>query len=148
MTAIAARDQTLLPATPEQLWAVLADIRGYPGWWPQDLRVRVIIHESGLVGSEVEIRPRGGRPFKCRVIAADPPHRMEMRYFGGFVDGTGVWEITPASGGARVSYTLEAHAHGWLVALLARFMDLGKIHSRQMRGVFEGLSLKAIRAGG
>lgn len=145
MTAIIARDQATIPATPDQVWAVLADVRGYPGWWPQDLGLRVLSQEPGLVGSEVEIRPRGGRPFKCRVTAADPPRRMEMEYFGGFVEGRGTWEIARDAGGARVTYTLEARARGWLVAMMARFMDLGAVHSRQMSGVFEGLRLKSIR---
>lgn len=147
MTAITARDQATIPATPARVWAVLADVRGYPGWWPQDLGLRVLSFAPDILGSEVEIRPRGGCPFKCRIIAADPPRRMEMRYFGGFVEGTGVWEIAPDGDGARVTYTLDARAHGWLVAVLARFMDLGKAHSRQMHGVFEGLRLKAIRQG-
>lgn len=39
----------------------------------------------------------------------------------------------------RVTYEMDVRARGWLVALLARFMDLSSLHSRQMREVLRNL---------
>ena len=95
-----------------------ADIRGYPRWWPKSLGIRVLSGGVELLGTEVEVRPFGGRPFHCRVEAVDKPKRIRMRYFGGFIDGFGEWSLEPLGQETRVIYRLEAQAHGWLVVLL------------------------------
>lgn len=133
-TPIRAEDGATLPCPPADVWAVLADVASYPRWWPPSLHVRV------APDGEVEIRPRGGRPFRCRVASADPPRELRMRYAGGFIEGTGVWRLADAEGGGtRVTYTVDVVAHGRLVAFLARFLDYGRMHSRLMEDVFRHL---------
>ncbi len=65
---------------------------------------------------------------------------MRIQYFGGFIDGTGEWRLEQADSGTRLTYSIDAQARGWLVLLLSLVMNLGEMHSRQMRGVFENLS--------
>lgn len=136
-TIIRAYDDCFIPAPREQVWAVVSDIGGYPAWWPSFLRVRVL--REGAIGGEVEITPRNGRAFRCRVTAIDPPTSMTMEYDGP-VRGSGMWMLAPEDDGTRVSYALDTHAKGWIVRAISWFVDLGGIHSAQMRAVFEGLS--------
>lgn len=103
-----------------------------------------------MVGAELEIRPVAGRPFRCRVTSISPPSRMEMQYFGGFVEGTGVWLVEPEMDGTRLTYSIDTKASGMLVAVLGRILDLGTVHSKQMQAVFDGLikELKNREGGG
>lgn len=136
---IKATDERFVPFTPEQIWPVLADVQSSPRWWPPSVKLTVLSFAPGIVGSEMEIRPRGGQPFRCRVEAISPPHRMRMRYGNGFITGTGEWRLQPEAGGTRVTYKLDVVAAGWLVAVLGRVLPLGRIHSRAMAEILEAL---------
>lgn len=139
-TPIHATDEITIPRPASDVWAVLADVRGYPFWWPKSLGLRVLSGGDASLGTEVEIRPNGGRAFRCRVDEVVEPQRLRMRYFGGFIDGFGEWRLEPCGGETRVIYTLEARAEGWLVALLGKMFNLGKIHSRSMQTVLQNLT--------
>ena len=40
-TQIRAVDERVLPFAPYQIWPVLADVNGYPQWYPPSLRLHV-----------------------------------------------------------------------------------------------------------
>lgn len=124
---------------------MLADVAAYPRWWPRHLGLRVLHCEAGLVGSEVEQRPFGGRPFRCRVEAVDEPFSIRTRYFG-FITGRGEWTLEASGPGTRVRYVLDVQAEGLVVAWLGRIIPLGRLHSRQMQGVFRHLERALIPA--
>lgn len=138
-TPIQAVDARVLPFTPEQIWAVLADPARYPNWYPASVRVEARHVSANLTSTEFEIQPRGGRPFRCRVEATEAPHAMRMRYPGDFIVGTGEWRLAAVSGGTRVTYALDVVATGWLAALLGKILPLGKIHSQAMQEVLAAL---------
>jgi uncharacterized protein YndB with AHSA1/START domain len=144
-TPIQASDEITIPFPASEVWPLLADIGGYPRWWPKSLSIRVLSGGVELLGTEVEVRPFGGRPFRCRVEAVDRPKRIRMRYFGGFIDGFGEWCLEPLGQETRVIYRLEAQAHSWLVALLGKVLDLGRLHSRSMRDVLRNLNDVLVR---
>ena len=146
-TPIQASDDRVLPFPPEEIWAVLADVAASPRWWPASLGLTVRGASLGLVGSEFEICPRGGRPFRCRVEAIESPRRMRMHYPGPFIVGTGEWRLEAVTGGTRVVYALDVQAHGWLVALVGEFLPLGKIHSKSMQEVLANLEAEVSRRG-
>jgi uncharacterized protein YndB with AHSA1/START domain len=138
-TPIRAVDEIILASPPAEVWPVIADVAGYVHWWPKSLRLRVVSGGTESIGTDVELRPPGGRPFRCRVEEADPPRRLRMRYHGGFLDGTGEWRLDPDGSGTRVRYTLDVCAAGRVVAILGRFLDLGRLHSKSMRAVLANL---------
>lgn len=138
-TPIQATDEILVPFPAAEVWPVLVDFAGYQHWWPKSLAIRVIAEGAGLVGTQLEIRPLGGRPFQCQVEAVEWPSRIRMRYFGGFIDGFGEWRLEPVGQQTRVIYQLDVQAHGWLVVLLGKVLNLARLHSRSMQTVLENL---------
>jgi hypothetical protein len=120
-TPIHATDEIIIRLPTTDVWPVLADFGGYSRWL-------------------VELQPRGGRPFRCRVDAVDEPKCIRMRYFGGFIEGFGEWRLEPLGPDTRVIYQLEVDAYGWLVALLGKVFDLAQIHSRSMQTILLNLS--------
>jgi uncharacterized protein YndB with AHSA1/START domain len=138
-TPIHANDEITIPAPLSDVWPVLADVAGYPRWWPRSLGVRVLSTGGELLGTEVEMRPSGGRPFLCRVEAVEAPTRIRMRYGGGFIEGFGEWRLEPLGAQTRVSYQLEVQARGWLVFCLGKVMNLASVHSRSMQEVLKNL---------
>ncbi len=135
-----ATDEIIIPLPATEVWPVLADFGGYSRWWPKSVRIRALSSDVELLGTEVEIQPVGGRPFRCRVEAVDVPKRIRMRYFGGFIEGFGEWRLEPLGPDTRVIYRLEVNAHGWLVVLLGKMLDLAQIHSRSMQTILHSLN--------
>lgn len=138
-TPIRATDEIVLPFPPSDVWCVLEDIDEYPKWWPRSVGLRVLHREPQLVGSSLQLRPLGGRSFSCRVESIDPPNRLAMRYFGGFIDGIGEWRLEPIGSSTRVQYELNVNATGLFVALIGRMLPLSRIHSFQMKQVLRNL---------
>jgi hypothetical protein len=105
-----------LPATPEEVAAVLGDAAGLERWWPSVyLRVRVVEpgDERGI-GRVVDLHTKGWLPYTLKwrftVTESDPPRGFALRAEGDFV-GRGVWTITrqPAApdGSARTAATYD-----------------------------------------
>jgi len=147
-TPIQAMDERALPFSPEQIWPVLADLSAFPIWYPASLNVKVLAATADGIDSELEIRPRGGRAFRCRVESLEPPRRMRMRYPGNFIAGVGEWSLEAVAGGTRVVYELNVVAHGRLVAWLGKLLPLGKLHSKLMREVLVNLERETARRQG
>lgn len=144
-TPIQAVDERVLPFSPEQIWAVLADAARYPDWYPPSVMVRVLQCSATLIATKFEIKPRGGRAFQCHVTGATSPNRLQMRYPGPFIVGTGEWRLDAMSGGTRVTYALDVVATGWLAVLLGKLLPLGRIHSKAMQEILTALEQEVAR---
>lgn len=142
-----ADDSRTLPIPPDRVWAALTDFASYPAWWPAELRLRVLEVTPGLVGSRFEVRPRGGS-FVCEVEKVEPGREMLIRYAAGVHRGTGLWTLGLAEGGTLVRYAVDLEPQGWLVRLLSHLIDFGKVHSRAMERLFDGLEGHIRRGGG
>lgn len=142
---IQACDERVIPFAREQMWSVLVNLPSSPRWWPASVKLKVLSASPGVVGSEMEVHPRGGRPFRCRVETVEPPGRMRIRYGNGFIVGTGEWRLTAVPGGTRVTCEWDVVAMGWLVALLGKLLPLARFHSRSMAEVLEALEQETRR---
>lgn len=139
MTPVRATDELTIPFAIEDVWSVLVRIREYPQWWPRSVGLRVLKEKPEVVGSSVQLRPFGGRAFKCRVLEMEVPSRLCMEYFGGFIEGRGEWRLETIGDATRVQYVLDVQAAGLIVACLGRITPLGKFHSMQMKSVLRQL---------
>ena len=142
LTPIRASDSIELPFAPEAVWRVLENVRNYPDWWPASLHLRITAEGEGPLGTEFEICPPGGRPFRCLVESLEPPRSIRMRYNVDFIQGHGQWRLEPLASGTRVTYELDVAARDLLVAVLARFMNLPEAHSKEMRLVLRNLGTR------
>ena len=139
-TPIHAVDSILLPLPPETIWPLLADIHSYPRWWPALLLPRVTVPTDGaLVGSELHLRPLATRQFTCKVMAAAAPHSIDLQYTGPLITGSGQWLLTPEGQDTRLSYRIDVEAHGLLVALAGRCLNLRWLHGQSMQLIFSAL---------
>ncbi len=115
MTEISAATQ--IAASPEQVWAILADLASYPQWNP------LFREASGQLsaGNRITLkstRPVNGRTMtvKASVLAAEPARELRWRSsLPGLMTGEHSFTLTPAEGGTRLIQT-EIYS-----GLLARF---------------------------
>ena len=122
-------EQRVLPYTPEQLFALVADIERYPEFLPWCLAARIKERRADLIVADMII---GFRMFRERFtsrVALDAPHRIDVTYAEGpFRRLTNHWVFEKAPGGCRIDF----------------FVDF-EFKSRLMQRVIEMLFGEAVR---
>jgi ribosome-associated toxin RatA of RatAB toxin-antitoxin module len=138
MKPIRANDCHTVPFKVAEVFQAVLDFSSYSRWWPPQLRMRVLRTTTDFVGSQVEVRPRGGR-FVCEIAQVIPEREIVIRYVDGLHRGLGTWSFEEQSEGTRICYQIDLELQGWLLRSLSHVMDFGRLHSQQMEGVFDGL---------
>jgi hypothetical protein len=119
------RTEIEIDATPERVWAVLADFASYPTWNPFIQSIR----GEPVVGSKLEVRiaPPDGKEmtFKPTVLNAEP--NRELRWLGRLwlpriFDGEHMLQIEPLADG-RVRFVQAELFRGVLVPVLGKALD-------------------------
>src|SRR6266568_3517476 len=98
----------LLPVDPEEAWLRLLRWEEQPAWMVDAARVDVVGRQREGLGVRLAVRTRVlGLPFltdRMEIVVWEPPRRMVLAHRG-LVRGTGVWELEPAQGGSRFTWT-------------------------------------------
>lgn len=131
-------DCRTIPFDLDMVFAAVLDCENYPHWWPAQLPVGVLKTTQNVVGSRIEIRPRGGR-FICEIAQVVPNQEILIEYVEGVHRGTGRWTFEKLAEGTRACYQIDLEPQRWLTRLLSNWMDFGNMHSRSMEMVFDGL---------
>jgi coenzyme Q-binding protein COQ10 len=101
-------EQRVLPYTPEQLFALVADIERYPEFLPWCVGARIRERKPDLIVADLII---GFRVFRERFtsrVKLDPPRRIDVAYSEGpfrYLDNH--WTFTPAPGGCRLEFFVD-----------------------------------------
>ena len=138
MRRIQAEDAAVIASSPDRIWRAITDFSSYAKWWPSSVRIAVRRNTPGLVGSQVQLRPFGGRAFICEVESIRDGAELRLRYSGVY-RGTGVWRIAAEGGNCRVTYRVDLEIVDPLMKLLSFAVPIPRLHSRLMRDVFAGL---------
>ncbi len=102
------RDEAVIPASIDEVWAVLSDLTTYPHWWTLIQVVPLGAETRVLPGTPFRIegsRPGGPtRGWNCEVLEVDAPNGYEIAYVSGDLVGRAAWELEPVGGGTKVAY--------------------------------------------
>jgi len=137
MRKVQAEDEAIIACPPGRIWQAITDFSSYQKWWPAS--VRIVVHRvtPELVGSQVEIKPYGGRAFLCEVESIRYGVELRLQYSGVY-RGIGVWTIVE-SGSSRVLYRIDLEVADPFMKLLSYVVSIPRLHSKLMREVFSGL---------
>jgi coenzyme Q-binding protein COQ10 len=122
-------EQRVLPYTPEQLFALVADIERYPEFLPWCIGARIKERQPALVLADLII---GFKVFRERFtsrVALDPPRKIDVTYAEGpFRYLNNHWTFEKVPDGCRIDF----------------FVDF-EFKSRLMQKVIEVLFSEAVR---
>lgn len=121
MTEISATIQ--IPAPPEQVWAILADLRSYPDWNPLFPQASGQLAAGGSVTLK-SVHPGTGRimTVKVRVLTVEPGRELRwMSSLPGVITGEHSFILHPADGGTQLVQT--ERYRGLLSRMSARTID-------------------------
>jgi len=139
MRRIQAEDEAVIANSPERIWRAITDFSSYAKWWPSSVNIVVRRSTPELVGSQVQLRPFGGRAFLCEVESIREGAELRLKYSGVY-RGPGVWTIVAGDGNCRVTYRVDIEIADPLMKLLSYIIPIPRLHSSLMREVFAGLA--------
>ena len=101
-------EQRVLPYTPEQLFALVADVERYPEFLPWCVGARIRERQPQLIVADLII---GFRVFRERFtsrVALDPPRRIDVSYTEGpFRYLNNHWTFDAVPGGCRLDFFVD-----------------------------------------
>ena len=101
-------EQRVLPYTPEQLFALVADIERYPEFLPWCVGARIRERKPDLIVADLII---GFRMFRDRFtsrVALTPPRRIDVTYSEGpFRYLNNHWVFDKVAGGCRIDFFVD-----------------------------------------
>ena len=95
--------ERIVPASPEQIWAVITDAQTYPDWNPVFVEVQGTYEDGATMTYQMKDASGATSTVKSTVIKFDPQRELEQ--FGGM---RGVltfdhhWILEPVEGGTKV----------------------------------------------
>lgn len=101
-------EQKVLPYTPEQLFALVADVERYPEFLPWCVGARVRERRGNVIIADLII---GFRMFRERFtsrVTLSPPQRIDVAYTEGpfkYLDNHWIFERVP--GGCRIDFFVD-----------------------------------------
>lgn len=129
-----------LDAEPDAVYTALADVAGYPTWWPQVRSGRRLDEASG------EIVCRSLLPYDLTFVATrvieDPAGRVLRATLSGDLNGTSTWTVQPAGSGTAAVFDEDVTVGNGLIraAGFAARPILKINHDLMMRAGQRGLS--------
>ncbi len=122
-------EQRVLPYTPEQMYALVADVERYPEFLPWCVGARIRERRPDLIVADLIIGFRMFREQFTSRVALDPPRPIDVAYTDGpFRYLNNHWGFAPAPGGCRLDF----------------FVDF-EFKSRLLQKIIEGLFGEAVR---
>jgi coenzyme Q-binding protein COQ10 len=129
-------EQRVLPYTPEQLFALVADIERYPEFLPWCVGARIKERRADLIVADLII---GFRMFRERFtsrVSLDRPRRIDVAYADGpfrYLNNHWVFEKVP--GGCRIDFFVDFEFKSRLLQKVIELLFGEAV--RRMVGAFE-----------
>lgn len=129
-------EQRVLPYTPEQLFALVADIERYPEFLPWCIGARIKERQSNLVVADLIIGFKVFRErFTSRVVL-DPPRKIDVTYAEGpfrYLDNHWIFDKLPE--GCRLDFFVDFEFRSRLMQKVIAVLFGEAV--RRMVGAFE-----------
>jgi coenzyme Q-binding protein COQ10 len=101
-------EQRVVPYTPEQMYALVADIERYPEFLPWCVAARIRERRADFVSADLVI---GFKMFRERFtsnVTLDPPGRIDVTYAEGpFRYLNNHWSFERVAGGCRIDFFVD-----------------------------------------
>jgi carbon monoxide dehydrogenase subunit G len=120
-----------VPAPPDRVWEIIADIDSEPKYYPGLDSVRNISRTGNVIEREVTVGVRGSRGRQ--IVMLNPMRSVEIVMKDGVMTGTRTVMLTPVDGGTMVDIAWGIEVPG--VPVLFR----GNVKNRIAKGTEEAL---------
>jgi len=129
-------EERVLLYTPEQLFALVADIERYPEFLPWCVGARIKERQANFIVADLIIRFRMFRERFTSRVSLCPPRRIDVAYAEGpFRYLNNHWTFTQVAGGSKVGFFVDFEFKSRLLQRLIEVLFSEAV--RRMVGAFE-----------
>ncbi len=109
---VQAEAERIVAATPETVWRIVANVPGWPSWWPGVTTATI----AGPFVPGTRFAWSQGVAIKSRLALVQPPSRLAWTGQAWTVRAIHVWRFDPIAGGTRVrvAESMAGFPVGWL----------------------------------
>ncbi len=140
---ITAKDQIEIASSQATIWKLLCDFENYSNWWPTNLGIKLIEKKPQLIGTLLEVNPKGGKSFRCTVDTLWEPNKMRLKY-SGFVEGQGEFLLEAREKHILVTYSMDIVANGFAAWIFSKLVNFSELHSKMIQGVLKNLEIHCL----
>lgn len=136
------REKRILPYTPEQMFALVADVERYPEFLPWCLACRIRARETpDAFTADLQVGFKMVREQFTSRVTLDPPRAITVEYLHGpFQHLTNEWKFTAAPEGTAVDFFLTFEFRSRLLQTLIGVLFEEAVH--RMVSAFEARAAK------
>ena len=140
------REQRFAPYSPDQMFALVADIERYPEFIPWCAGARIRRREEALIVADLRVRFGPFRESFTSRVSLAPPERIDVAYTHGPLSHMAThWRFMPAGGGTRIDFSIDCDFRSALLrGLASRFFHEA---AKRMALAFEARAHKLYGAG-
>ena len=111
----------VVPRTPAEAYAIVADVESYPRWWSDLTRVEMLAPHDGRRRFRQFM---GSDPVVVEIVEATPPRRFVTRIADADQPFGGTWttELAPSGGGSEVTVTERGEVYNPAFRFISRFV--------------------------
>jgi hypothetical protein len=137
-----------MPGRRDHLFQVLADVGGYPTWWPQVRAVARLDDDTAHVVAR-SLLPYSLDLLLTRAVEDHAAGVLEAR-IGGQLDGWSRWTLRETAAGTALRYEQEVTTPGRLMTAASQVARPALVanHAWMMRGGYRGLLRRGRGPGG
>jgi hypothetical protein len=145
MSEIDVVDEAIIDADPATVAKAITsdEAAGKTHWWLPlwEAKQRGDIPPN-QVGGMIDITVHGRRgTVKFTAKTTEIKENMaRVEYVEGAFRGEGIWTFEPVDGKTRVRFRFRVQPSGWLLRLMAPFVNIAQSHHEVMKAGFEGLN--------
>ena len=126
----------IIPYTPEQMFALVADVERYPEFLPWVIGARVTRHDEARLTAELIVGFKMIRESYVSKVTLEHPHRIDVAYERGpFRRLTNQWSFSAVPEGCRIDFYLDFEFRSRLLQRLIGALFNEAV--RKMVGAFE-----------
>ena len=137
-------DEVVIDADPATVAKAITDeAAGKTHWWLPlwEAKQRGDIPPNQVGGIfDITVHGRRGTVKFTAKTTEIKENMARVEYVEGAFRGEGIWTFEPVDGKTRLRFRWRVRPSGWLLRLLAPFIDIGQSHHEVMKAGFEGLN--------
>jgi len=113
-------EKRVLPYTPEQMYALVADVARYPEFLPWCLEATVVRAEQDVLKAVLLVGHKSFHDTFTSIVKLDPPHGLSVTYGGGPLKSlSNVWTFEPAGqAGCEITFFVSFEFKSFLLGAM------------------------------
>lgn len=144
MSDIESRNEIKLKCESSQALDVIKNVNTYSGWWPKSIKINIVNATKEYIGSIIEVRPYGGKPFYCQIIEINSSY-IKIHY-SGIYEGSGIWQVVQNENECIVKYEIGLKIVDKMTKILSYVLPIEYIHHKLMEQIMDGLRKYIIKS--